>query len=146
MKLIAMLADAAQVDSLGKVHILGLGWSSTSTPTSPQAVIIVADLTPEEAQWSNQRTITVRLCGESGEVVQIPRPTSPETTTTVDLRVELDLMPDDDAHVHRLSVAANIGPGIPIPPGRYQWVVTVEGEGGVSESVPFTVRSEKPAA
>ncbi len=39
MRIHLLLADSAQADPTGKVHALGLGWTVTSTPTPPAALI-----------------------------------------------------------------------------------------------------------
>ena len=36
-----LLCDAAVADQAGKLHMLGAGWSVTSSPTSPQAVAVL---------------------------------------------------------------------------------------------------------
>ncbi|MGH3741942.1 MAG: hypothetical protein ACRDT1_11480, partial [Micromonosporaceae bacterium] len=40
-----ILCDSAQTDaSGGKVHMLGAGWSITSTPAAPHAVVVLAKI------------------------------------------------------------------------------------------------------
>ena len=39
MRIHLPLADSAQPDPTGKVHALGIGWTVTSTPTPPAALI-----------------------------------------------------------------------------------------------------------
>lgn len=48
MKLVAFLADAAQADPQGKLHALGVGWTTLPTPTSPLAVVALADFSADE--------------------------------------------------------------------------------------------------
>jgi hypothetical protein len=41
MDAVVLLADSAATDATGKVHALGLGWTMTSSPTPPMAVVVL---------------------------------------------------------------------------------------------------------
>ncbi|MEU7633388.1 hypothetical protein AB0C34_25980 [Nocardia sp. NPDC049220] len=48
MKLTLWTADSAQPDPSGKAHALGLGWSVTTTPTPPMALVVFVDIGTDE--------------------------------------------------------------------------------------------------
>ncbi len=65
-----ILCDAAQVDPLGKLHLLGGGWSVTGTPTTSAAVAILFKIPWDRA---NERlTVKLTLVSEDGAPVVIP--------------------------------------------------------------------------
>lgn len=49
MRATVLLADSAQSDPAGKVHALGLGWTVTSTPTPPMALVVLIEVDWTEA-------------------------------------------------------------------------------------------------
>jgi hypothetical protein len=66
------LADAAQVDSSGKVHALGLGWSTTITPLPAQAVVILIKVPWNQANRAHK--LRAELLTQDGQPVTIPGP------------------------------------------------------------------------
>ena len=64
METVLLLADAATQDSHGKVSALGLGWSVTSSPTPPAALVLFM-----KVPWNlaNQKhRLEMRLVDEDG--------------------------------------------------------------------------------
>jgi hypothetical protein len=73
------LADAAQVDSLGKVHALGLGWSTTITPLPAQAVVILIKVPWNQANRAHK--LRAELLTQDGQPVTIPGPVGDHPVT-----------------------------------------------------------------
>ena len=62
-----ILCDAAVADPAGKLHMLGAGWSLTSTPTAPQAVAMLIKIPWDRA---NQKLhFALRLLDPDGKQV-----------------------------------------------------------------------------
>lgn len=131
-----ILCDAAQADPLtGKVHMLGAGWSVTSSPTQHAVVLLV------KVPWdrANQRldlvlelrdgdSRAVRLEGDQGLTpvrahgrLEVGRPAGLAPGSMLDA-----------------SFALNVPP-LPLPAGRYQWYLTIAEE---TRSASFTVRED----
>jgi len=64
-----LLCDAAVADQGGKLHMLGAGWSITSSPTSPQAVAVLLKIPWDRA---NERlALMLRLVDDDGRPVAV---------------------------------------------------------------------------
>jgi hypothetical protein len=75
MGAIILLADAAHASPDGKVHALGLGWSTTVTPLPPQAVVVLI-----KVPWTRSNDVhkaVVELVSTDGEPMTIPGPSAP---------------------------------------------------------------------
>ena len=133
------LADAAQTSPDGKVHALGLGWSTTVTPLPAQSVVILI-----RVPWplSNDKHLAVvELLGSDGEPVQIP---GPEGMQPVKVEAEFETgrppglpkgTPID------LPLTFSLGPGMPLQPGRYVWELTIDGQKKDGWQAAFLVRA-----
>lgn len=77
MQAVVLLADSALVDTSNKVHALGLGWSITSTPTPPAALVVFV-----KVPWTATNvphSFALRLVDQDGQpVVAGENPTSGE--------------------------------------------------------------------
>lgn len=113
-----ILCDAAVSDPLGKVHMLGAGWSRTGSPTAPAAVVAMMKIPWDRA---NQRLrLRLALHDSDGNVVSVPGPSGPEP-----LQHEGHLEVGRPAGVAAgspldQSFVMSIPP-LPLPPGRYEW-------------------------
>jgi hypothetical protein len=67
-----LLADSAQADQSGKVHALGLGWTTTTTPLPPFALVIFLDIDWDET--NQPHNLRCELLSEDGEPVRVPGP------------------------------------------------------------------------
>jgi hypothetical protein len=128
-----LLADAAVADPTGKIHMLGAGWSVTTSPTAPSAVAVFFRIPWDRTNTKIPSTLELVDAdghpvslgnGEPGiridEVIEVGRPPGLEPGTPIDASFQI-------------SVGS-----LPLKPGRYQWRLTVaEGEWSIS----FTVRS-----
>ncbi len=121
---VLLLADAAQVDAVGKVHMLGAGWGTTSSPTAPQAVVGMI-----EVPWDRTNTplsMRVHLVDADGQDVLLPGP-SGEVDQRVDFQSTLEVGRPPGVP-SGTSIPANFVvnvPPMPLAPGRYSWRLQV---------------------
>lgn len=121
-----LLADAAQTAPDGKVHALGLGWSTIHTPLPPQAVVVLI-----KVPWdvtNVKHVAVVELHDSDGEPVQLAGPLGSQP-----VRVEAEFETGRPPGLPRgtpidLPLTFTVGPGMPLMPGRYVWVLSVDGE------------------
>jgi hypothetical protein len=138
-----LLADAAQSDQRGKIHALGLGWSTTLTPTPPQAVVILIKVPWNQA---NQRhTLEAELVTEDGQPVMIPGPLGDQP-----VKIEGEFEAGRPAGLPHgtpldMSLAFGIQQGMPLRPGRYVWRLSINGHSEEAWSTGFLVREPSPA-
>ncbi|MCI4673948.1 DUF6941 family protein [Candidatus Mycolicibacterium alkanivorans] len=128
MRAIVLLAQSGQLDKNGTVHTLGLGWTTSETPT-PQHVLIVF----VEVQWSELGTsfpIRAELVDSDGARV----------AQTEENTIKARRHP-----VHPEGTPVTIPFIATIPPlnlevgERYQWRVTIGGEMHEDWLAGFTV-------
>ncbi len=119
-----LLCDAAVADASGKLHMLGAGWSVTSSPTAPHAVAILLKVPWDRA---NQKIrATLNLLDSDGRPVLV---TSGSDQVPIKNEADLEvgrppgLAPGTPLDV---SLAMSI-PSLPLAPGRYEWRFDVVG-------------------
>lgn len=140
MEAILLLANSAEQNG-GMVSALGLGWSQTSSPTPPAALVLLLKVPWD--QTNRQHRLVIDLVDSDGQPFIPPGSIEP-------LRILGDFevgrppglpagTPIDNA------VVINIGPGLPLVPGAsYQGRVEINDEMAASRS--FLVRpSGNPA-
>ncbi|MQY28678.1 DUF6941 family protein [Nocardia aurantia] len=134
MKISVLLADSAQAGTDGKVHALGIGWSTIGTPTAPMSVIVLSDLDDEDRE--EQYSFTVTLCDRDGAAYEFETETGKHSLS---LNITLPAPPPNGVPgARRLAAVANLGPGLLLPPASYHWVAEVTGS-GLRGSTMFTV-------
>jgi len=117
-----LLCDAAVAEQGGKLHMLGVGWSITSTPTSPQAVAVLLKIPWDRA---NERlALMLRLVDDDGRPVAI---TTTDGTQELTMGGEIEAgRPPGVTPGTQLDAALTFNvPSLPLPPGRYQWRLDV---------------------
>jgi hypothetical protein len=135
------LADSAQSEQSGKLHALGLGWTTTVTPTPPAAVVALV-----EVEWTESNHpfhIKLELLSADGELVMLPGPLGMNA-----MQIEGDLetgrpagLPHGTSQFVPLTI--NLAGGMPLQVGqRYQWRLTI-GE-SLIETIGFYVHAELP--
>jgi hypothetical protein len=138
-----LLCDAAQADPSGKVHILGAGWSITQAapgnPLPPHAVVAIIHVPWNEA--NRVHIARLMLQDADGRIVQIETPNG-----TVPLIHEQQFEVGRPAGVPEgisleSPVVVNIGPGLPLPAGRYAWRLEIDERTRQEWVVPFHVRA-----
>jgi hypothetical protein len=144
MQAVVLLADSAQVDTSNKVHALGLGWSITSTPTPPAALVVFV-----KVPWTATNvphSFALRLVDQDGQpVVAGENPTSGEPAP---------LMAEGTFEVGRppgLSPGMAIDQPIVLPLTQgmalqagqiYEWRLEIDGHHEESWSAKFLVRRQ----
>ncbi len=140
MDAVLLLADAAQADPANKVHALGLGWTVTSTPTPPAALVALIKV-PWHATNEPHRAV-LRLLDADGRAVELP---GPEGESTVEIVSEFEVgrppgVPTGTAI--DVPLVVTLGPGMPLPANtRYVWQLEIDGEVKDGWSAPFSVRA-----
>ncbi len=116
---VLLLCDAAVADaSTGKVHMLGAGWSRTSSPTAPSAVVAMLKIPWDR---SNQRLpIRLGLHDSDGVLVVLPPELGGEPIVH---QAEIEVgRPPGMAAGSMLDHSFTISlPPLPLGPGRYEW-------------------------
>jgi hypothetical protein len=136
-----LLADAAQRDRNGKVHALGLGWSSTTTPLPPHAIILLLKVPWDQANQKHK--FEVELVDEDGHPITT---TGPVGEQAVKVAGELEsgrppgLPPGTPLDV---ALTFNIGAGLPLVPGRYTWALKINDEKREGWSTSFLIKASK---
>jgi hypothetical protein len=135
-----LLADFAQTDQSGKVNALGLGWSVTVAPTPNHAVVVMLRVGWDEANVQHHLTLSL-LTADGANAVEAPTPFGPQP-----LQIEMDFevgrppgLPRGSTIDH--SVAINVGPGLALEPGRYEWRLQVDDTQHENWRAPFLVRT-----
>jgi Family of unknown function (DUF6941) len=129
-----ILCDHAVADPAGKVHMLGAGWSLTSSPTPPHAVVVLMKIPWDRADQKIE--VSLALLTADGEEVVVQSPTGP-VPIAAHAEVEAGRPPGlAPGGPMDASFALNVQP-LPLSPGRYQWRLQVAG-GVLTES--FEVR------
>lgn len=116
---VLILCDAAVTDPLGKVHMLGAGWSRTGSPTAPAAVVALIRVPWDRA---NQRLrLELALHDSDGAVVCVPTPDGGQQALSTRGDIEVGRPPGMAAgspldHPFVMSL-----PPLPLKAGRYEW-------------------------
>ncbi|MCK0516984.1 hypothetical protein [Williamsia sp. DF01-3] len=119
MELTLLLADAAQADQHGKVHALGLAWTNVPTPTPPMAVIVLIDFEADEVPASV--SLRIELQTEAGEVVVL----AGGEPVRINAAATAHALDEEKAGEQiRVPFSIQIGPGLPLPVGLYQFEAT----------------------
>lgn len=131
-----LLADSAQAVE-GKLYILGGGWSEIGPEPSPSAIAahiqVPWDRTNVNHHFrfelldSDGRTVALGDTADDVVVIdgdfEVGRPPGMKPGTPIDF-----------------PLAINVGP-VPLPPGqRFEWRLTIDGEGRDDWRLPFSVR------
>jgi hypothetical protein len=140
MRASIILADFAETDANGKVHILGAGWSATGPQPGPQAVVGIIQAPPGEARGAIP--FTLRLTDRAGDLVEVQGPAGGQP---LELSGQVEIRePDEWDDAAELTAAFSISVTmLPLPQGQsYTWSLEVDGKELASTS--FYVRSTAP--
>ena len=136
-----LVCDAGQLDSDGRLYLLGAGIQVVPVPSPPHTLVARLQLTPDEALRPHEVRLT--LLQPSGQPVMVPGPSIagsgpaaiPGTVSAQPLQLGQDLpvlaqsatdLPDWGPVV--VPLLFNLGPGLPIGTGPHRWQVTVDGQ------------------
>jgi hypothetical protein len=147
MRVTLLLADSAQVLS-NKLYALGVGWTITTSPTAPMAVVVIVSYSDQASESFTLRGELVDPTGApvlAGETLGEPQPVAFEGEFTTG---ERQPTAPDDADFTAV-IAVNLHQGLPLAPGtKYEWRVVVAPKNGDGQEVaathPFWTR--KPAS
>jgi hypothetical protein len=140
MQAVIVLADFAEMDSSGKVHILGAGWTFSGPTPSPHAVVVFLKIPADRT--GSPIPVSLRLLDKARQVVAVPGPGGMQN---LEISGQLELAEPDDEWDHPMELQAafpvNLGVLL-LQPGRYSWFVDVDGK--EIASTDFTIRSSPP--
>ncbi|MGH3548406.1 MAG: DUF6941 family protein [Pseudonocardiaceae bacterium] len=135
-----LLADFAQTDMSGKVNALGLGWSVTQTPTSNMTVVVMVKVGWNETNQKHRLSLNL-LTADGQHAVNVPTPLGIQP-----LQVEGEFeagrpagLPEGSTVDH--AIAVNVGPGLALTPGRYEWRLKIDNDEEVTWRAAFVVLS-----
>jgi hypothetical protein len=140
MRVTMLLADAAQ-EVLGKLYILGGGWSVTGPEVPPMALAIKLDVPWSDANASHE--FELALVDTDGHAVSVDD--EPEGAREVRIAGSFEvgrppeLPPGSDIDC---AFTVNVG-AIPLASGRYAWQLWIDGETAEDWQRPFQVRSRR---
>jgi hypothetical protein len=125
MRASIMLADFAETDPSGKVHVLGAGWSVTGPQTGPQAVVGFIQASAEQA--GGLIPFILRLTDRTGEVVEVHGPAGMQR---MEINGQVEMRePDGWNESADLNVVFAINVAVPLPQGQpYTWSLEVDGK------------------
>jgi hypothetical protein len=131
-----ILCDAAQADQSGKIHMLGAGWSLTSSPTAQHAVAVLIKVPWDRANQKIHGVLT--LVDSDGHPVEVPVAHEQSNRVGTEFDLEVGRPPGlEHGSMIDAAMALNVGP-LPLAPGRYQWRLEL---GDQIEAVSFAVRA-----
>lgn len=137
-----LLADFAQVSD-GKLTVVGGGWSLTGPEATPFGIAMLVRVPWDQAN----RVHTLRLVLLDADGQPVLAETEEGESPVVffdDLQFEVGrpagIKPGTPLD---FPLAINSGP-LALAPGRYEWRLTIDGEGDDAWRLPFTVRSPEP--
>lgn len=133
LKVNVLLGDTAQVDPSGKVHALGLGWTRTTTPTGPMAIVVLVEFAATEVVNRSPKA-TITLIDDQGELVDLSRFGVPSAAVEVSIDLKRDNV-DEGPTIAPLVIQT--GP-LPLEGNRtYRWQVSVDGHSEPSWQASF---------
>lgn len=129
-----LLADAAQ-EVNGKLYVLGGGWSVTGPDVPPMSLAIKLDVPWSAANESHRFEIV--LIDEDGRPVSANGGSGVRVDGTFEVGRPAGTPAGSDID---FAFAVNVPP-FPLPPGRYAWALSIDGETRADWQRPFQVRA-----
>jgi hypothetical protein len=143
VKVTMLLADFAQVAE-GKLTVVGGGWSLTGPEMTPFGIAILVQVPWDQA--NRRHTLRLELVDADGLAVTLPGEEGEGNPIVFLDDVEFEvgrpagIKPGTPLE---LPLAVNSGP-LPLEPGgRYEWRLTIDGEGDEDWRLAFSVRPEE---
>lgn len=122
MKVNVLLADSAQVDPGGKVHALGIGWTRTTAPTNPMAVVVLLDLDDQETAEKSHEVL-LELIQADGKPASIG-----PANNHVRLTAKIEPQPGSSVEIPIVApVVVQLGPLDLAANEAFTWRATVDG-------------------
>jgi hypothetical protein len=126
VNLTVLLADAAQIDASNKISALGMGWTHTTAPSPPMAVVGFVEL--EQADLPFTLAIRMELRDADDTLVTMETAEGPRPVV---IEVQAQGNPLEESRAGEpvlVPVAAQLGPGMFSKPGLYAIHVTATRE------------------
>lgn len=121
LELQVILCDAAVADPGGKMHMLGAGWSITSSPTGTHALAVLIKVPWDRT--NQQIPLQITLVDSDGRPVELPAPDGDTQKITTEAQIEVGRPAGIPAgSTVDAAFALNI-PQLPLQPGRYEYRV-----------------------
>ena len=149
MKVTMLLADYVQLSD-GKLTIVGGGWSLTGPDPAQFGIAILVHVPWDQA--NRRHTLRLELIDADGRAVTVPAPEGVEGDGE-----PIVFLNDVEFEVGRpagikpgtpleLPLAVNSGP-LPLEPGgRYEWRLSINGEGDEDWRLAFSVRPKEESS
>jgi Family of unknown function (DUF6941) len=149
MKVTMLLADYVQVSD-GKLTVIGGGWSLTGPDPAPFGIAILVHVPWDLA--NRRHTLRLELVDADGTAVMMPSQDGGEGD-----EAPIVFLDDVEFEVGRpagikpgtpleVPLAVNSGP-LPLEPGgRYEWRLSINGEGDEDWRLAFSVRPREATA
>lgn len=134
MRVTMLLADAAQ-EVNGKLYVLGGGWSVTGPDLPPMSLAIKLDVPWSEANQTHRFEIV--LVDADGRTVGVGDGQKVRVDGTFEVGRPAGLLAGSDID---FAFAVNVPP-FPLPPGRYAWQLSIDGQTREDWLRPFQVRA-----
>jgi hypothetical protein len=132
-----VLADFAETDSSGKVHLLGGGWTALRGGAGPHAVVAFLKVPTDQADKAI--TVTLRLVSKESRMVVEQLGPGGIQRLEITGQVVLNIPPDWDQSVDLDAIfAINLGPLL-LSAGTYTWVAEIDGKEAAATA--FIVRT-----
>jgi hypothetical protein len=126
-----VLADFAEVDASGKVHLLGAGWTATKAGTNMHAVVVFLKVPTDHV--GTPIPITLRLTSKNGEVVEQPG-LGGSQRLEIKGQIELQEPAGWDSSID-LGAAFPVNLGtLALQAGSYTWAVEIDGKEAATAS------------
>lgn len=143
VRVTVLLADAAQSSPDGKAHVLGLGWTFTSAPTPPMALVVLLDV--DQPESNRQVPCRIDLVDEDGNEVRLLGPDGQARPVSMTFGVQITRPSGYPEGVPVRVVSSVQVPPMPLPAGRrFQWRVLVDGETIMPWTTAFGTRNDPP--
>lgn len=144
MKTFSILADSAQIDQKQKVHALGINWTHMPSPALEMTIITFVEVPPDELPAALAVKLELRDSEDQPVTLSPPDGSTPIPVLARSTGTAEPLEPSRQWEPVRLPFVAQIGPGLPLEPGNYKFVITVERAGGDTQSDELRFRVRKP--
>jgi hypothetical protein len=142
MEVTILLATAANIDASGQANALNLGWEIIGPSPLPSFVVFVVVKVPLD-RGEEPFDIELRLLDSTGTPVVLGEE---DARQPVELRVQGQAGPSSSRPAGLRGGAGTlleIGPGMVLEPGIYEWVVSVDGKTQPHWHRPFYVRAKR---
>lgn len=140
MKATLILADYAVVSD-GKLTVVGGGWSQTGPDPSAFGIGLLI-----QVPWDQANTVhsfSVELLDADGNPVAFETEEGEQQPVAFGGEFEVGRPPGlKPGTPLDFPVAVNSTP-LPLAPGRYEWRLTIDGQGREDWTLPFTVRADE---